>query len=317
MKHSMFRHPVFPAAASAAALLLLLSHPGLAVQGTSRGLRLWSQSVLPALLPFMVCSSCAAGSGGVRLLIRPFRSFLSRFLRLSENGGYVLFAGLLCGYPMGAKTCGEFLRLGRISLPEARYLLAISNHPSPMFLLGCAAAGLRPSQMTLRFLLAMYLPILPLAAAAAALYRVPEPQPFSPEAAVSRPTGGLVEDSVTRSLEVMVRIGGYITAFSIAAAFLEQIPFLPSAVQSVVLGTAEITTGIYAVSQAMEGEAQGTALAAICAFGGISGLCQTRDVLRFSGTENAGLSIRHYLFWKLAHSGLAMLLFRLLGAAGL
>ena len=140
MKHSMFRHPVFPAAASAAALLLLLSHPGLAVQGTSRGLRLWSQSVLPALLPFMVCSSCAAGSGGVRLLMRPFRSFLSRFLRLSENGGYVLFAGLLCGYPMGAKTCGEFLRLGRISLPEARYLLHGRVEHTAHQLIGRAAA---------------------------------------------------------------------------------------------------------------------------------------------------------------------------------
>ena len=43
------------------------------------------------------------------------------------------------------------------------------------------------------------------------------------------------------------------------------------------------------------------------AFGGCSGIFQTKSVLK-----NAGLSIRHYMLWKLMHSGLSCILFYVL-----
>ena len=80
---------------------------------------------------------------------------------------FVFITGLLCGYPMGARMDSRFLEEGRIELNEARTLLAVSNHPSPMFILGyiCVqAASLFSSSNACPpwiFLTALYLPILP------------------------------------------------------------------------------------------------------------------------------------------------------------
>ena len=117
-------------------LVLLLAKPDWAFTGAKNGLVLWGMVVLPTLMPFMLCSQAVAGLGAVPLFMKPFRPFFTHILHLSDQGGYVLFSGLLCGYPMGAKTCRDFLEKGWIGKAEARFLFAISNHPSPMFLLG-------------------------------------------------------------------------------------------------------------------------------------------------------------------------------------
>ena len=120
-------------------LILLLARPALAFTGARDGLVLWATVVLPTLLPFMICSGVIVALDGVGLLTRPFAPFFSGLLKLSPNGCFVLMSGLLCGYPMGGKTDSEFLDSRRISPAQARYLLAIANHPSPMFVLGYVA----------------------------------------------------------------------------------------------------------------------------------------------------------------------------------
>ena len=149
------------AVASILILLLLLTHSSLSYEGACQGLLLWFHTVLPTLLPFMICSNIIVVLGGIPILVAPFRPLLGRLFHLSDNGCYVMISGLLCGYPMGAKTCSEFLNQGRISPGEARYLLTISNHPSPMFLLGYVSSGLTASVPMAAILSALYLPILP------------------------------------------------------------------------------------------------------------------------------------------------------------
>lgn len=130
-------------------MVFLLLYPRFAAEGARYGLLLWYTSVVPSLFPFMVLSSLIVSSGGVSLLMKPVRAFLGPWLPLSENGCYTLISGLLCGCPMGAKTCGDFVREGKLSVQEGRFLMAICNHPSPMFLLGFVCplfeAGMHPS----------------------------------------------------------------------------------------------------------------------------------------------------------------------------
>ena len=149
-------------------------------------------------------------------------------------------SGLLCGYPMGAKTDSEFLDSRRISPAQARYLLAIANHPSPMFVLGYVADRLALVQggsgcPLWAVALALYLPVIPVA-------RLP----------LMRPA---------------------------------------------LLGAVEITTGIQAIVASVPGFPAAVLIAAATAFGGFSGIFQTKSVLK-----NAGLSIRHYILWKALHS---------------
>lgn len=296
----------FPFAA-VAVLVLLLTHPHLSFQGASHGLLLWYQTVLPTLLPFMICSNVIVSLGGINLLTAPVRPVLKKILRLSDAGSYVLISGLLCGYPMGAKTCSEFIEQGRITPSEGRYLLSISNHPSPMFLLGYVASVLSPSIPIFMVLTAVYLPVLPIACLSQTAYGIH-----------SLCISGLPQDkkapsfdqSMMASFEVMVKIGGYIMLFSILAEFIGQIAFLPAASQAVLLGLVEITTGIQAAAHTFTGTLQGTVLCFITAFGGICGLFQTRSVLK-----SRSLSTVHYLFWKLFHGALSVGIFMLLAAS--
>ena len=139
-------------------LLLMLARPELSLSGAKKGLSLWSGVVLPTLLPFMICSGAIVAAGGVPLLVLPFRPVLRRVFGFSEEGSFVFLTGLLCGYPMIGET-------------EARCLLAVSNHPSPMLLLGYVMAAW-DQQGLLLLLLSVYLPLLPLSFAARKFYGV-------------------------------------------------------------------------------------------------------------------------------------------------
>ena len=293
----------FSAACAIIILLLLLTHSFLSYEGACQGLLLWFQTVLPTLLPFMLCSSLIVSLGGIPLLIAPFRPQLARLFKLSGNGCYVLISGLLCGYPMGAKTCSEFADQGLLSPLEARYLLAITNHPSPMFLLGYAASGLIPSPAapapTAALLLSLYLPILPLSFLARKAYG------FHPQDNTNRPEQAAqtsFDTIMMNSFEIMVKIGGYIMLFSILAAFIRQTPAISLFWKALFLGIVEITTGIQAIKSTLTAPLQGILITLSAAFGGLSGIFQTKSVLK-----SQALSIWHYTLWKILHAALSVL----------
>lgn len=301
-------------------LFLLLTDPSLALEGAKNGLLLWGMVIVPTLFPFMLCSAAIVGSGGVPWLTRPFMPFFSRFLHLSENGSYVLLSGLLCGYPMGAKTCGEFYREGRISFSEARRLLAFTNHPSPMFLVGYAASQISaiPGNPLLcpvwRLLLCIYLPILPLAVLSGKIYGICPASEHKGEPA-SAPAGNPVslDEAITSCAETMVKIGAYIMIFSIIVLYGAKIPFSNPVYRGILLSSIEITTGIQAVALTVSGPAGPLLITMASAFGGLSGIFQTKSVIGSSTTKNAGLSIRHYVLWKLLHGLSSGILFILSG----
>lgn len=307
-------------------LILLLSHPAVSFDGAKSGLLLWFNVVLPTLLPFMLCSSLLVAWGGVPLLVRPFYPLL-RLLGLSREGSYALIAGLLCGYPMGAKTTADFLRERSITPQEGKLLLAVCGCPSPMFVAGYIRSHLNPAVPAPAVVAALYLPLLLIAVLAAVFYRtrrlpggrcagnpplqgnsasrLEEPAPDGPAAVpppgVSLKTGSKTnfDEILMNALEIMVKIGGYIMLYSILAAFLSSAAWMPDQLKPLFLGLVEMTTGIEAISRMMTGWPAAAAIAASAAFGGLSGVSQTNTVIK-----NAGLSIRHYILWKLIHASL-------------
>ncbi len=221
----------------------------------------------------------------------------------------MLLTGLVCGYPMGAKTCSDLLDRNMISLKEARFLLAICNHPSPMFLLGYVMAGMESVCPAPLFLLSVYLPILPAAFLAGRVYGF-RPGGKSrgknePVQSFPVPSGFSFDRDFMGCLESMVKIGGYVLVFSILAAYIKTFSPLPAGPGACLLAMTEITTGIHGLKQVLNGPLLVSALAFFSSFGGLSGIFQTKSVL--SQEKNAGLSIRHYVLWKLIHAGLACL----------
>ena len=90
--------------------LLLILNPQTTVSGASAGLLLWFHSIIPSLLPFMILSNLLVALNGISLFTNLFYPLTSRLFGISKNGSYALLAGLVCGYPMGAKACADLLK---------------------------------------------------------------------------------------------------------------------------------------------------------------------------------------------------------------
>ena len=292
-------------------LLMLLFNPGLALEGARQGLVLWGNVVLPTLLPFIICSGVIVAMDAIHILTGPFKPILSGILSLSDQGSFCLMSGLLCGYPMGAKTTADFVRDGSISSNEGKRLLAIAGCPSPMFVAGYIHSHLDGTVPFLFIAAAVYLPVIINGFLVQLFYRerkkaLPSPLPVTCNAA---PDGRPFDEIMMASLEIMVKIGGYIMLYSILAGFICESSILPESVKPLLTGFVEMTTGIDAVSRTMSGLPAALAILFSAVFGGLSGVSQTNTVIK-----NAGLSIRHYVLWKLLHAALSCTILILLSS---
>lgn len=290
--------------------LLLLFFPTLSVQGASQGLLLWYQIVVPTLAPFMLVTQLIQAAGGIRMLVKPVYPVLHRLYHTSVNGCYILLCGLLCGYPVGARLCADFRQRGQISPLEADCLLAICNHPSPMFLLGYVKGQLAAPGILLPMLTAVYFPVPILYYMAVRLYSRHTPQ----EAPHENPDAARKETSIAGSIsfgdmilstsETLVIIGGTLMLFSILIVWIQQIGLLNSHLRALITGFLEITTGVREICQTFPVHKRLMPTVLAVTFGGCSGILQTYGVIK-----NAGLSVRHYIGWKILHAGLSAAIF--------
>lgn len=317
MKKSV--RPLLLAAFLCSLLCLMLFHAEYTAEGAKSGLLLWYTSVVPALFPFMVLSGMIVSNGGISVLTAPFYFILHPVLGLSKPGCYVLIAGFLCGYPMGAKTCADFIREGRLSLEEGGFLMAVCNHPSPMFLLGYVYPFLSGKVPLWVLLFSVYGPVIILAVAAMFFYphKIRENEvsagnhTVENSAAQSHPLSA--DETILNAVEILCKIGGYLILFSIGIVFLQHAERLPFLLRMVLVGSMEMTTGIRETVTLLPFPLSGAAACSALTFGGFSGLFQTKAVI--AGSENgkdekkAGLSIRHYFLWKAVHSVLSFVFF--------
>lgn len=288
-------------------LIPMLFHADYVTEGARHGLLLWYNSVVPALFPFMVLSGLIVSGGGIPLIMAPFYKILHPLFGISENGCYVLISGLLCGCPMGAKTCADFVNEGRISLAEGKFLLAICNHPSPMFILGYMYSFFAHEFEIWELLICVYLPVILLAILAKIIYfSKPEESVFGRTDNQSQATGCLsIDNTILSAVEILCKIGGYLVLFSILIIFIKNTPQIPTPVRIFTTGLLEMTTGIRELTESLNSEHAWIFSIAALTFGGFSGIFQTNAVLSPHTSDNekkAGLSIRPYFLWKLAHA---------------
>lgn len=319
---------------------IMLCSPETTLSGASTGLLLWFQTVLPTLLPCMILADFLLRIGADRYLTKLAAKPISFLFHLSEDGCYGVLVGFLCGYPMGAKTTASLLTEHRISRREASYLLAFTNQPSSMFLIGYLCMGLFADHSTDTLIPPMVLGIYGSAILVSFIYRTGRhmnrqllsrwatdsanvitdtisstqsnaPKAFSPspekktshnKSADPSPLS-LLETSMMTSFEVMVKIGGYMILFSIGEAFLWKVPHVNPAVKSLLMGLVEMTTGSRHMAAGIALPWSLALCGGVTAFGGLSGFAQTANVLKGSG-----LSTGHYFFWKSLQGILAAIL---------
>ena len=277
--------------------------------GARQGLFLWYNSVVPALFPFMVLTSLIISGGGIQQIMSPFYLFLNPLFGISYEGCFVLLSGFLCGYPMGAKTCAEFVNENRISLSEGKFLMSICNHASPMFILGYVYPWFADHIDVSTILISVYAPVVLIAIAAKVIYLSKIRDRSTSKNAQTETVTFNIEDSILSSIEVLCKIGGYLILFSISIVLIRKLSVLPAPVRVFLIGMMEMTTGIRELAGISEWKPAYIAAISCLTFGGVSGIFQVKSVIK---NKKAGLSVRPYILWKFAHAilsaGLASIL---------
>lgn len=272
-------------------LLFLLLNPTQATEASALGLMLWFESLVPALLPFLILSNLLIALDAVTLLTRWLYPFFHRIFGCSREGCYAIAVGFLCGYPAGAKVTADLVRKKCISAEEGNYLLCFCNNVSPAFLISfCLTKRLGQPELTFPTLLLIYgVPLL------IALF-LRHGRSFS-SISTKRASGSqisfkIVDACMMNGLESILKLGCYIILFSILARLLMKIPcpFLYVTYGSV--GILEITNGILLVTSdpSLPVFVKYIFVLGFAAFGGFSGAAQTESMIL-----DSGLSVRTYL----------------------
>jgi sporulation integral membrane protein YlbJ len=298
-------------------LLLLLLFPESTFIGSKNGLLLWFNIILPTLLPFVIVSNLI-----IKLHITNYISFIlypffHKLFLISKEGCYPIIIGMISGFPIGAKACADLVKSNCISLSEGQFILSFCNNASPMFVTSFIALQCLNAPKW-KYILLGILMIAPFITAF--LYRLHESFFLAQHI---RPTINcrnrnlnllvqnknqskfeILDDSIFDGFEVLTKIGGYIILLSLLAQIIYDTSFLPSTVNSFIVGLLEITTGCNALaSTTLSFEKKTILITIITAFGGLSSLAQTQSVI-----SNSGLSIKKYFFCKILNAMIATIL---------
>lgn len=277
-------------------LLLLILFPTISIKGAKTGLMLWYSTVVPTLLPFIIISNLIVRTGGMQYFTYLFYPIYLVFHKLLKCLPYVCVIGFFCGYPMGAKIINDLTVQNQMTRKQGQFLLNTCNNASPMFIIGyVVVATLKSSVSILEFMGFVYLPVL----LYGALYLLLHPRLLKEPEGVKHGglsfSGGSLDDTIMDAFVIVMRIGGYIMLFSIAAQLFIHMNIQSQLIRLLLIGFSEVTTGVSYISQSLLSGTQKIALiAAATTFGGLSSIAQTKSVL-----TSSKLSILPYLLTKL------------------
>ena len=271
--------------------LLLLTQGQAAAQGVRDGLALCGKSVIPSLFPFLTAVGLLLRLGAAAAVQKWFSPLMGPLFHLRGVCVLPLAAGLMGGYPTGAKAAADLWRQDLLSRQEAERCLAFVNNCGPAFLLSYAGQTILGRPAAGVWLYGIHILSALLTGVLLCRRAVPAgTERFSPAAVQCMRFGEALVDAVGGAVTGILQICGFVVLFHALAALL---PFSGPAV-----GVLEMISGLSTLSPGPGGF---VGAAVLTAWGGLSVHCQTMAV-------TDGLSLRFYWVGKLVQSLLSLLL---------
>ncbi len=278
--------------------LIVITTPETAFEGCINGLSLFGLKVFPALFAAFLISSC-----------------ILNLLPQKSNSGYlfIIAAGLLCGFPTGAFCCCTFHDNNR-NETLCEKIMAYCNISSPSFMLNYIyITCLEKSVNLITFITVTYVPAIFMIILICLNHKrkisnqinnkiKPDTPLFlkkitnsSKKDFVDFPS--VLDNAVINSVNSMLKLGGYIILFSIAALYIRNLLSFNRFLYSIACGIIEITNGLFYISKEFNSlNLRFILTVAINSFGGISTIMQTCGIIK-----NSGLSIKKYIYHKMIY----------------
>ena len=289
----------------------ILVYPTEALKAAREGLNLWLNVMIPTLLPFLILTGILVQTGLIGRLLAPLKTLWKIVFGISPAGAYAVLVGMLCGYPMGAKTTSDLYENGEITQNEAEYLLTFVNQPSPVFVRTylcqiCLNGSVPFCRMLLILLVSEWM--------TAQFFRFivfRKKNYFCEETFTKKETpvisspGAFLDVSIMNGFETITRLGGYILMFSILSACISHFGNMENIAGYLISGILELTTGLCRLQNAeIQMPVKYLLALFLTAFGGICVTFQTRSLV------TRELSIVPYITAKLLN-GITAVIFAL------
>lgn len=289
-------------------LFLLFRYSEQALENMKRGLSICAEVLIPTLFPYMVISELLVrsdlGSYAARIFGKPMR----RLFGVSGACAGALLLGILCGFPVGAKTAAALYEKGDISKDDAEALMTFCNYPSAPFMIFAVGESLFESRKLGIFL---YLTVL----CTGLMYGVTRhiltrKNCFDIQAGElksgfceSPPFIKIFTDSVTSAAGSVIAVCAYVTFFTCTvgslSAMLGGADFSPF--KALLFSFFELTTGAAACA-ALDSPSLAAMLCAAAA--GWSGVSVFLQIYSLSRTDREAISLAPYIQAKAVSSAL-------------
>ncbi len=125
--------------------IVMILFPEVALRSAEKGVSLWASSVLPALLPFFICTNFMTRLGIPFIIGDVFEMPFRKIFGAPGVSAFIFTVSITSGYPMGSKLIGDMGRAGQITKPEARQMLTFCSTSGPLFMLGAVGVGMLSS----------------------------------------------------------------------------------------------------------------------------------------------------------------------------
>lgn len=308
----------------------IISHPQEAFRASQDGLKLWFNSVLPALLPFFICVEILIGLGIVSFFGSTFKPLMRPIFSVTGEGAFAFFMSIASGYPVGAKITARLRQQKLCTRIEGQRLLNLCSTSGPLFIIGAVATGIMNnpalgfflalahylSAITIGFIMRFYgsehIPIRDKGMSN------PIADMLDYRSRDGRPFGLLMGDAVKDGINLILVIGGFIILFSVITSVLrisgllgfislilsKAIPFdaaSPDIVSSFLIGFMEVTNGAKVCASLQIPLIYKTVMVSfMIGFGGLSVNAQVMSII--AGTD---LKLGVYLVFKLVQGIMA------------
>jgi sporulation integral membrane protein YlbJ len=307
------------AGAAASLMLGFALQPVAALQGAREGLNLFLCVVLPSLLPFMVCANLFIESGAAASAGRLLTPLMRPLFACPGEAAFALTAGLLAGYPTGARIALDLRDKGLIGKEDARRTGILASSCGPVFILGAVGAGLLGNPVAGWLIAASHYTAVVITGLAFSAGGGRSPGKRRPaETQAAAPVMAALGVSIKKTVDTLWAVGGYIVLFSVISSLLKRYNLLmpaaslaapllrliglePALAQPLAIGMIEMTNGCSAVAAAAAALANRCdAIAVLVSFGGFC--IQAQSMLFLS---EVGLSAWKFVLSKAVQAAVA------------
>lgn len=292
---------------SGACVLYLFLSPATAADAAGDALSVCARSVIPSLFPFIIVNSIVVDSGFASVLGSWMGRPVKVLFAVNAAGAAAFVLGALSGFPLGAQCAGRLYEQGLCTKDDAERMLAFCNNTGPSFLIGTIGAYMWGMSEIGILLYASQMISAVVVGFALRFTRKEEPLPPFRSADDLILNSSVFTSAISRGSVTMLKICGFITAFSVLCAMLREFAVmfglqLQGAAAALIFGFLEITAG--AGASAAAGGRIGLALtAAAVGWSGLSVHMQTASVI-----DRKGLSMKRYIIGKAAQGILSGLI---------